>query len=162
MVTTGCKHAIASGNMTLDWRKWKRHPPNKLMWNHWKTHWTAAFAKMRDLNQMTTGNSPSGANQAATEMEQAKQMMTSLDNLANASIKKIHHREPCRHQRRTHQGTTRHSTNARPDDHRRTHRDPIITPIITPGSGCPHPSHWINIKPAWDKVSYCWSHGHKI
>ncbi len=27
MVTTGCKHAIASSNMTPGWRKWKRHPP---------------------------------------------------------------------------------------------------------------------------------------
>ena len=27
MVTTGCKHAIVSGNMTFGWRKLKRHPP---------------------------------------------------------------------------------------------------------------------------------------
>ena len=27
MVTTGCKHAIASNNMTLGWREWKRCPP---------------------------------------------------------------------------------------------------------------------------------------
>ena len=30
MVATGCKHAIASDNMTLDWREWKRCPPNEL------------------------------------------------------------------------------------------------------------------------------------
>ena len=89
MVTTGCKHTIASSNMTLGWRKWKCRPPNELTWNHWKIHWTAAFAKMHDLNQMTAGDSPFGANQAATEMEQAQQMVTSLDNLANASIQKI-------------------------------------------------------------------------
>ena len=34
MVTTGCKRAIASGNMTLGWREWKCRPPNELMWNH--------------------------------------------------------------------------------------------------------------------------------
>ena len=28
MVTTGCKHAIASGNMTLGWCKWKHCLPN--------------------------------------------------------------------------------------------------------------------------------------
>ena len=34
MVTTGCKHIIASGNMTLGWREWKCCPPNELTWNH--------------------------------------------------------------------------------------------------------------------------------
>ena len=34
MVTTGCKHTIASGNMTLGWHEWKRCPPNELTWNH--------------------------------------------------------------------------------------------------------------------------------
>ena len=29
MVTTGCKHAIASRNMTLGWREWKRRPPQR-------------------------------------------------------------------------------------------------------------------------------------
>jgi hypothetical protein len=48
--------------MTLGWREWKRSPPNKLMWNHWKLHWTTAFAKMHDLNRKTAGNSPYGAN----------------------------------------------------------------------------------------------------
>ena len=36
---------------------------------------------------MTTGDTTFGANQAA-ELEQAQQMATSLDNLANASIQK--------------------------------------------------------------------------
>jgi hypothetical protein len=39
---------------------------------------------------------------------------------------------------------------------------PIITPIITPDSRRPCPSHWNGIKPAWDKVDYCLSHGHKV
>ena len=39
---------------------------------------------------------------------------------------------------------------------------PVITPISTSDSSCPRPSHWNNIKPAWDKVGYCWSHGHKV
>ena len=87
MVTTGSKHAIASGNMTLNWREWKRRPANEHTWAHWKIHWTAAFAEMRDISRMTTGDSTFGANQAA-EMEQVQQMATSLDNLANASIQK--------------------------------------------------------------------------
>jgi hypothetical protein len=37
---------------------------------------------------MIAGDSPFGANQAATDMEQAQQMATSLDNLSNASTQK--------------------------------------------------------------------------
>ena len=62
MVTTWCKHTIASGNMTLGWREWKRCLPNELTWNHWKIHWTAAFTKMHDLNRMTAGDSPFSSN----------------------------------------------------------------------------------------------------
>ena len=36
MVTMGCKHAIASGNMTLGWRPRIWNKPNK-----WQHHWTA-------------------------------------------------------------------------------------------------------------------------
>ena len=39
---------------------------------------------------------------------------------------------------------------------------PVIMPIITPNNSCPCPSHWNDIKPAWDKVGYCSSHGHKV
>ena len=39
---------------------------------------------------------------------------------------------------------------------------PVITPISTSDSSCPRPYHWKDIKPAWDKVGYCWSHGHKV
>ena len=87
MVTTGSKHALSSGNMTLNWREWKRRPALEHTWANWKLHWTAAFAEMRDISRKTTGNTTFGANQAA-EIEQAQQMATSLDNLANASIQK--------------------------------------------------------------------------
>jgi hypothetical protein len=87
MVTTGSKHALSSGNMTLNWREWKRRPAIEHTWTNWKLHWTAAFAKMCDISRMTTGDTTFGANQA-TEMEQAQQMATSLENLANASIQK--------------------------------------------------------------------------
>jgi len=89
MVTPGSKHtiSISSGNMTLNWREWKRRPAIEHTWAIWKFHWTAAFAKMRDISRMTIGDSTFGANQAS-EIEQAQQMAMSLDNLANASIQK--------------------------------------------------------------------------
>jgi hypothetical protein len=44
MITTGTKHALACGNMTFAWHKWKRCPLPNHTWPNWKTHWTAAFA----------------------------------------------------------------------------------------------------------------------
>jgi hypothetical protein len=63
--TTGTKHALACGNMTLAWRKWRCCPPINHTCPNWKAHWTAAFAKMCDINCMTDGNTVFGANQAA-------------------------------------------------------------------------------------------------
>jgi hypothetical protein len=42
MVTTGTKHALATGNMNLVWRKWKCCPIADHTWTNWKVHWTAA------------------------------------------------------------------------------------------------------------------------
>ena len=39
---------------------------------------------------------------------------------------------------------------------------PVITLIITPNSSRPCSFHWNKIKPAWDKVGYCWAHSHKV
>jgi hypothetical protein len=48
---------------------------------------SAAFAKMRDINCMTAGETAFGVNQAA-QLKQAQQMASSLDNLANVTIQK--------------------------------------------------------------------------
>jgi hypothetical protein len=87
IVTTGTKHAHATRNMTLVWRKWKHHPIANHTWPNWKVHWTAVFAEMRDINRMMAGESAFGAN-AMEEEEQARQIALSLNNIANASIQK--------------------------------------------------------------------------
>jgi hypothetical protein len=87
MITTGTKHALAYGNMTLAWCEWTGCLPVNHTWPKWKAHWTAAFTKMHDINCMTAGNTAFGANQAA-KLKQAQQMASSLDNLANATIQK--------------------------------------------------------------------------
>jgi hypothetical protein len=87
MITTGTKHALACSNMILAWHKWKHCPIIDHTWPNWKAHWTAAFAKMRDINCMTAGKTTFGANQAAN-LKQAQQMASSLNNLANATIQK--------------------------------------------------------------------------
>ena len=164
MVTTGSKHAISSGNMMLNWREWKRRPANEHTWANWKIHWTAAFAEMRDISRMTTGDSTFGANQAA-EMEQAQQMATSLDNLANASIQKNTTIENL-------VATNAALTKSIQDIQRmlttmmttRPPAAPAIAPSGQPTGETPpsRPSHWATEKPAWDKTGYCWSHGFKV
>ncbi len=44
MITTGTKHALECGNMTLAWRKWKRCPPINHTWPNLKGHWTATIS----------------------------------------------------------------------------------------------------------------------
>jgi hypothetical protein len=87
MVTTGTKHALVYGNMKFTWRDWKRCPILDHMWPNWKAHWTTALAEIHGINCMTAGKTMFGANQAA-KLEQAQQTASSLDNLANATIKK--------------------------------------------------------------------------
>jgi hypothetical protein len=148
--------------MTLGWRKWKRLPAANQTWANWKVHWTAAFTEMHDLNWMTTGKSLFGANQAATELKQAQQMATSLDNLANASIQKnttieslVTTNAALTKAVQEIQKTLLHMSTSPP-----TAGTPA--PTTTPESKCTRPAHWSPIKPAWDKEGYCWSHGFKV
>jgi hypothetical protein len=87
MITTGTKHALACSNMPLACCKWKHCLLLDHTWPTWKSHWTTAFAKMRDINPMMVGDTAFGTNQAA-KTEQAQQMASSLDNLVNATIQK--------------------------------------------------------------------------
>jgi hypothetical protein len=111
---------------------------------------------------MTVSESPFGANQATTKLEQAQQMAMSLDNLANESIQK---------------NTTIESlvaTNAALTKavqeiqkillHMSTSPPTTGTPApaTTPDIKRTQPAHWSPIKPAWDKEGYCWSHGFKV
>jgi hypothetical protein len=97
-------------------------------------------------------------------MEKAKQMMTSLDNLANASIQK---KSTIKSLVATNAALTKAVQDIQQMLARMTTAAvpivaPVITPIITPNNRCPRPSHWNDIKPAWDKMGYCWSHRHKV
>ncbi len=87
MVTTGTKHALACGNMTMAWCEWNRCVIADHTWATWKTHWMAAFAEMPDINCMMAGKAVFGTN-AIEEEHQVRQIIASLHNLANASIQK--------------------------------------------------------------------------
>jgi hypothetical protein len=73
--------------MTLAWRKWKCRSLPDHTWHSWKSHWTATFAKMHDINQMTARDTAFGANQAA-KLKQVQLMASCLNNLANGTIQK--------------------------------------------------------------------------
>ena len=85
MVTTGTRHAVATGNMQLAWRDWVRIP-NKT-WNLWKTHWTQAFQEKRDL-EILADVPINGVANAVTKQQMGNNMVTALDNLANAAVQK--------------------------------------------------------------------------
>jgi hypothetical protein len=86
MATTGTKHALNCGNMTLTWQEWKRHPLLDHTWNNWKDHWMAAFTEMRDINCMTSGGLAFANQAAAQDIVQAEKMAALLDNLINRSM----------------------------------------------------------------------------
>ena len=177
MVTTGTKHALATGNMTLAWREWRRRPVADHTWTNWKTHWTAAFAEMRDINRMTAAETSFGAN-AAEEDAQGRQIATSLEHLANASIQKnatIDQLVATNAQLMQALESLQNSMS------RMFVQGPPALPTITPraltpwpaptsappaptptGTSVPRPTHWGPTKPDWDKVGYCWTHGYKV
>jgi hypothetical protein len=161
-VTTGTKHALACGNMTLAWHKWKRCPIINPTWPNWKARWTAAFAEMRDINCMTAGETTFGANQA-TKLIQAQQMASSLDNLANMTIQK---NTTIKNLVITNATFTKAITNIQLSIAGMCATSIPTPPALTAPAplteACVRPSHWSNTKPAWDKVGYCWTHGYKV
>jgi hypothetical protein len=176
----GTKHALATGNMTLAWQEWKLCPIADHTWPNWKVHWTAAFAKMRNINCMTAGESALGGN-AAEEEEQARQIASSLDNLANASIQKNLTTDSLI-------ATNAQLTQALADMQiviacmiPPGHPPPYLGTVLAWGANPPpaaapsvasapqtasvlsqRPSYWGNIKPNWNKVGYRWTHGFRV
>jgi hypothetical protein len=148
MITTGTKHALACGNMTLAWSKWKHCPPIDHTWPNWKAHWTAAFAKMRDINCMTAGDTAFGVNQAA-KVNQAQQMASSLNNLANKTIQK---NTTIKNLLATNTTLTKAIANIQLSVARMctagVPTSPTLTAPTPPMEAHVRPSHWSNTKPA--------------
>jgi hypothetical protein len=180
MVTTGTKHALVCGNMTMAWREWNCRAIANHTWPSWKTHWTSAFAKMRNINCMMAGETAFGAN-AAEEEHQACQITALLDNLANASIQKnvtmdnlVTSNAKLAHALQEMQAAMVHMFPAG-QAHASPYQPPTWLPTppeaaappntslaLPPATIGPCLSHWGSVKPAWDKQGYCCSHGHKV
>jgi hypothetical protein len=162
MITTGTKHAMACGNMMLAWCKWKLCPLIHHTWPNWKAHWMAVFAKMRNINCMTASNTAFGANQAA-KLDQAQQMASSLNNMANMTIQK---NTTIKNLVATNATLTKAITNIQLSITQMCATGIPISPALT----APVPltnarfrlSYWSNTKPAWNKFGYCWMCGYKV
>jgi hypothetical protein len=162
MVSTGTKAAINCGSMELAWCKWHCCPAIDQMWNNWKMHWTAAFTKSCEINQMTTGNH-TFANQAITNNKQAARMVTSLNNLANAAIQKNDTLNKL-------VAANKHLAKALMDANATIARLCFLNAPTTPATTAtpagtvshPCPAHWTPIKPEWDQTGYCWTHRYKV
>jgi hypothetical protein len=180
MVTTGTKHALATGNMTLVWCEWKRCPIANHTWPNWKAHWTAALAEMRDINCMTAGESTLSAN-AMEEEEQGCLIALSLNNLANAFIQKnsmINSLVVINAQLKQALADMQIAMACMsPPVHALPYSgtipawgpNPLPTAALPAAPGpsqanvlTQRPSHWGTIKPNWDKVGYCRTHGFRV
>ncbi len=87
MVTTGTKHAVATGGMDQAWKEWMRTLPAARTWLNWKTHWNVSFQEKRELIKLT-GIAFNGMSNNVQEQEMGDKMVTALDNLANAAVQK--------------------------------------------------------------------------
>ncbi|KAL7475407.1 hypothetical protein ACHAW6_001325 [Cyclotella cf. meneghiniana] len=88
MVMTGTKHALQCGGLTQAWHKWRCLLAIQHTWLNWKNHWTAAFNEQQDISHLTGRTVMLQANAAVDDVQWSSQMITSLKNLANATVQK--------------------------------------------------------------------------
>jgi hypothetical protein len=117
---------------------------------------------MCDINCLTAGNTAFGVNQA-DKLDQAQQMVSSLNNLANATIQK---NTTIKNLVATNATLTKVIANIQLSIAQMCAAGVPTSPaLMAPAplaEACVHPFHWRNTKPAWDKVGYCWAHTYKV
>ncbi len=111
---------------------------------------------------MTAGKITFGANQA-TKFEQAQQMASSIDNLANGTIQK---NTTIKNLVATNATLTKAIADIQLSITQMCvagiPTSPTLTATAPLTEASVRPSHWSNTKPAWDKVRYCWTHSYKV
>jgi hypothetical protein len=111
---------------------------------------------------MTASDTAFGTNQAI-KLQQVQQMVSSLDNLANATIQK---NITIKNLVATNATLTKAIVDIQLFIARMcaagvpTSPAPTAPAPLTEAHVCP--SHLSNTKPAWDKVGYCWMHRYKV
>jgi hypothetical protein len=111
---------------------------------------------------MTVGDTVIDSNQA-TELKQAQQMVSSLDNLANATIQK---NTTIENLVATNATLTKAIANIPLSIAQMCATgiptSPATTAPVPMTEARVRPSHWSNTKSGWDKVGYYWTHGYKV
>jgi hypothetical protein len=146
--------------MELAWQKWKRRPIVDQTWNHWKTHWTAAFTELRGINRMTAGDR-TFAHQAATGNQEA-QMVVSLDNLANAAIQKNYTVDKLIAAKERLAKALAYANSALVRLRLPNTATTTTTATTAPASSAARPAHWASTPPDCDPNGHCWTHGFKV
>ena len=157
MVTTGKKHAVSTGGMDEAWKTWKRKPQVDQTWATWKSHWTDAFQEKRELIKLTgtAFNGMNGMANQAREAEEAmgEQMVTALDNLANAAVQKNDTVE----QLVKSNSTLTLTIKSQQEEIKRLHD--ILSNLST---GKPAPTPKTPDYTKYNKNGYCFWHGYKV
>lgn len=153
MVTTGTKHAVATGGLEQEWKAWNA-PATVKTWPNWKTFWTAAFKGKRELIKLT-GTAFNNMANSAHEAELGDKMVDSLDRLANAAVQKTDDIE-----RLTRSVATLTATiSTQTKEISRLHD--IIAALAT-NNPKPADKPTSATKANWDPNGYCWWHGYKV
>jgi hypothetical protein len=160
MVTTGTKHAVATGGMDQPWKEWKRMIAGNRTWANWKTHWTDAFQEKRELVRLTGIAYDGMANNAQTD-EMGDKMVSALDNLANAAVQKNDTFEQLLATNKTLSDTNKRQQ----EDNQKLLA--IISALSTKQAGTsykkpPERDGGAASDVQWDPTGYCWSHGYKV
>ena len=152
MVTTGTKHAVATGGMEEAWKIWKRVPMAGRTWAAWKVHWTAAFQEKRELVKLTGTAFNGMANQAT---DQNIMYVGALDNLANAALQK---NETVEQLTRAIEILTATNASQQADIKRLT----TLVSTFSSNKQTHQPTAATTEKANWDKEGYCFWHGYKV
>lgn len=152
MVSTGTKHAVATGGMDEAWKIWKRVPMAGRTWAAWKVHWTAAFQEKRELIKLTGTAFNGMANQAT---DQSIDYVGALDNLANAALQK---NETVEQLVRTNSILTKTNESMQAEIKKLT----AIISTFSTSKQPQQPTAATAAKAVWDKEGYCFWHGFKV
>ena len=159
MVTTGTKHAVATGGMDDAWTLWMRLPNDQKTWVRRKTMWSGDFIEKRELVRLTGITYNGMANQPA-EMEMGKMMVVALDKLANAAVQNNDTIE------RLVIYNLSFSASLVAHDTKIARLLTVITNLYTGGGrgggGGGGTNNGKYTGTPWEPTSYCWTHGYKI
>ena len=158
MVTTGTKHAVATGGMDQAWKEWKRTLAANRTWANWKAYWTDAFQEKRELVRLTGIAYDGMANNAQVD-EIGDKMVSALDNLANAAVQK---NDTFEHLVAANKTLTETNKRQQEDNRKLLAIISALSVKTTYKTATGKDLSGGGADFNWDPNGYCWSHGYKV